>query len=181
MVFENPSDHSTSEQPRFTVTAYDSITNSILPCVNFNFVSNGSLPGFLLSPIRRISDAPVYYRNWSSANLDLSGYGGKTLAIDFASGDCDLGGHFGYGYIDVDCDEFKASVISCKGNPISTLTGPDGFTQYKWYDSTFSTLLGSNQVLTIATPTFFNKFKLITKPYPTFGCADTLTTIVRMI
>ncbi len=174
VVFQDPQ-HIASEQPRFTVSAVDSATNAPLSCVNFNFVATSSLPGFL-----RVGATDVYYKNWSSANLDLSGYGGKTIAVNFSTGDCDQGGHFGYGYVDVNCDEFKASVISCKGNPISTLIGPSGFTEYKWYDSTFSTLLGSNQVLNISTPTVFNKFKLITKPYPTFGCADTITTIVRI-
>ncbi len=174
VVFQDPQ-HIASEQPRFTVSAVDSATNAPLSCVNFNFVATSSLPGFV-----RVGATDVYYKNWSSANLDLSGYGGKTIAVNFSTGDCDQGGHFGYGYVDVNCDEFKASVISCKGNPISTLIGPSGFTEYKWYDSTFSTLLGSNQVLNISTPTVFNKFKLITKPYPTFGCADTITTIVRI-
>jgi len=134
----------------------------------------------VLTSIRRDLNDPVYRSNWSSANLDLSGYGRKILAIDFTSRDCAQGGHLGYNYIDVDCDEFKTSVISCKGNPISTLTAPNGFIECIWYDSAFSTLLVSNQILMIVTPNYFNKFKLITNPYPPFGCADTLTTLVRI-
>ncbi|MFZ4796197.1 MAG: T9SS type B sorting domain-containing protein [Bacteroidia bacterium] len=175
VVFQDPQ-HDSTEQPRFTVNAYDSATNALLPCVNFNFIATSALPGF--TRVAWTSD--VFYKTWSSANLDLSGYGGRTIAVDFASGDCSQTGHFGYGYVDVNCDQFKISTISCKGNPISTLTGPSGFTEYKWYDSTFSTLLGSSQVLNITTPTYFNKYKLITKPYPNFGCADTLTTIIRI-
>jgi gliding motility-associated-like protein len=174
VVFQNPG-HNDWDQPRFSVNAFDSATNTLLPCVNFNFVATSALPGFF-----RVGSSDVYYKSWSSANLDLSGYGGKTIAVDFASGDCTHTAHFGYGYVDVNCDQYKISTISCKGNPISTLIGPSGFTDYKWYDSSFTNLLGSSQILNISTPTIYNKFKLITKPYPTFGCADTLTTVIRI-
>jgi hypothetical protein len=174
VVFQNPG-HNDWDQPRFSVNAFDSATNTLLPCVNFNFVATSALPGFF-----RVGSSDVFYKSWSSANLDLSGYGGKTIAVDFASGDCTHTAHFGYGYVDVNCDQYKISTISCKGNPISTLIGPSGFTDYKWYDSSFTNLLGSSQILNISTPTIYNKFKLITKPYPTFGCADTLTTVIRI-
>lgn len=176
VVLENPN-HTPSQQPRFEVRAYDSITNAPVNCVQFNFVASSSLPGFML--YAKNGDT-VYYKSWSTAGLDLKGYSGRTIAIDFASGDCDLGGHFGYGYVDVNCGLFEIETISCKGLDSSTLVGPPGFMNYAWYDSSFANQIGSGQTIKVISPVTFNKYNLVTTPYTGFGCPDTLSTIIQV-
>lgn len=176
VVLENP-DHTPAEQPRFEVRAYDSITNLPVNCVQFSFVASSSLPGFTL--YAKNGDT-IYYKSWSTAGLDLKGYSGRTIAIDFASGDCQQGGHFGYGYVDVNCGLFQIETISCKGQDSSTLVGPPGFMNYAWYDSTFTTQIGSGQTLKVISPLTYQKYNLITTPYVGFGCPDTLSTVVQV-
>ncbi|MFI5221680.1 MAG: gliding motility-associated C-terminal domain-containing protein [Bacteroidia bacterium] len=174
VVLQNPS-HLPKDQPRFEVKVYDSLTNALDTCVNFTFVSSSALPGFKLSAV---SPGDVYYKSWSTASLNLSGKAGKTIAVDFAAGDCALGAHFGYGYIDLNCGLFQISGMLCKGTTSSILTAPPGFQYYQWYDSSFTTVLGYTQSITVSTPSTFNKYKVILSPYPGYGCPDTLTTTI---
>ena len=88
VVFQDPG-HWPSEQPRFEVKAYDSSTGAPLACNQFTYVAASNLPGFMLSSVGN----QVYYRPWSTGSLDLSGMAGKTVIVDFASGDCLLQAH----------------------------------------------------------------------------------------
>ncbi|MCF8254483.1 MAG: gliding motility-associated C-terminal domain-containing protein [Bacteroidia bacterium] len=171
VVLENPS-HTPADQPRFEIKAYDSITGVPISCAQFSFVASSVLPGFSLSTL----GSNVYYKPWSLASLNLSGFAGRTVAVDFASGDCDRGRHFGYGYVDVNCVLFEVSSVACKGTLTSTLTAPPGYQHYRWYDSTLTTLLDTNQVASVPTPATFNKYTVVLTAYPGFGCDDTLST-----
>jgi gliding motility-associated-like protein len=175
VVFQNPS-HNPSEQPRFEVKAYDSATNALLPCAQYTYVSSSSLPGFTLAS----GGGQVWYKSWTTASLDLSGLAGQTVAIDFASGDCDLGGHFGYGYVDMSCGLFAILNVNCNGSPTTTLNAPPGFQSYQWTDATYTTTLGTNQNVTINTPATGTQYHVILTPYFGFGCPDTLTTTVSI-
>lgn len=168
--------HTAIDQPRFEVKGYDSANNAPLPCVQFDFVASSSLPGFTTSTV----NAQVRFKSWSSATINLSGFAGRTIALDFASGDCDLGGHFGYGYIDLNCGLFQISSIVCKGTATSTLSAPPGFQTYTWYDSTLTTLVGTGMVITVPTPALTAKYYVVLSPYAGFGCKDTLTTRISV-
>ena len=170
-VLQDPS-HSAAQQPRFVVRAFDSATLSPVPCANYNYVATASMPGF-------ISVGSVRYLPWSTGALDLSGMGGTTVAIEFTTADCSLGGHYGYAYIDLQCGLFQIMTTSCDTLTPPTLSAPPGFQTYTWYDSsTFSTLYGSTQNITIATPPGPITLAVILTPYPGFGCTDTLYTRV---
>lgn len=170
VVLQDPQ-HAAADQPRFTVTAYDSATNDSVPCVNFNFVASSVLPGFITGTNQ------VVYKPWSSVSVNLSSMAGKTVALDFATGDCALGGHFGYAYIDLDCGAYSVQSLLCNsGSNTIKLIGPPGFQTYKWYDSTFSIYYGSGQNLVIAKPSVNTKFAVAVVPYPGYGCPDTLYT-----
>ncbi len=174
VVFQNPG-HQAADQPRFEVRAYDSATGLNVSCAQFTYVSASSLPGFQLSPY----GSQVYYKSWSTASLNLSGQGGKTIAVDFASGDCDLGGHFGYGYIDLTCSLFQIVSVNCNGSPITTLSAPPGFQYYYWYNASY-TFMGSGQTINIATPPATTQYHVVLTPYAGYGCPDTLTTTVSV-
>lgn len=175
VVFQDPS-HTTPQQPRFEVKAYDSATNAIVNCSQFTYVATSNLPGFTLSS----SGSNVWYRNWSTASIDLSGYAGRTVIVDFATGDCALGGHFGYGYVDLDCGLFKINTVACVNSPTTTLTAPPGFQSYVWTDSNLTTTIATGQTATIPTPSATTKYAVILTPYTGYGCPDTLFTTVTV-
>jgi gliding motility-associated-like protein len=174
VVFEDPG-HQVFEQPRFEVRAFDSATNTTLPCAHFVYVSSSTLPGFQLSS----QGTDVWYKTWTTATLDLSGWAGHTIAVDFMTGDCDLGAHFGYGYVDMSCGLFQVAGNSC-GSATTTFTAPPGFEFYTWMDSSFTTVLDTGQVATINTPPVTSTYHVILTPYSGFGCPDTLTTVLNI-
>lgn len=171
VVFEDPR-HDSTNQPSFMVNVFDSATGNPVPCNQFRFVASSSLPGFKKSTIGR----DVYYKDWSSSSIDLSGLGGRTVAIQFTNSDCGLGGHFGYSYIDVSCGLFQSTKIFCNGVSNITLTAPPGFQLYEWFDSSTQTIIGNGEKLTIPTPPVAKTFGVILHPYVGFGCPDTVYT-----
>ncbi len=175
VVFEDPG-HLAVEQPRFEVKAIDSLTGNIIPCSDFTYIATSSLPGFSLSNV----GSDVWYKSWTTASINLSGYAGRTVAVDFASGDCDLGAHFGYGYVDLNCGLFAVNSITCASTPTVTLSAPPGFQSYTWKDSTTWVTVGTGQNVTIATPATSRTYAVILTPYTGFGCPDTLYTHVTV-
>ncbi len=176
VVFQNPS-HQSFEQPRFTAKVYDGITGANIGCSSFEFVASGGLPGFQLSS----QGKDVYYKPWSPITINLSGYQGRTIRIEFTTNDCTKGGHFGYAYIDV--NENCASPISgnvfCQGDTAMTLTAPFGFSDYNWFPADFSKVLGTKNTLTLKPPPLpGTKIALEIIPYLGLGCLDTLYTSI---
>lgn len=171
VVFEKP-DHPPSIQPRFQVTVFDSATKTPLPCNDYVYIASGGLPGFKRSP----ADTNVYYKEWTTSTLDLSSYAGSTVGIDFKTGDCGLGAHFGYGYFDVKCGTYEVNKIYCSDQPTVTLTAPPGFKDYEWRDSSTFASIGVGEKLTIPTPGVTTSYAIVLTPYTGFGCPDTLYT-----
>jgi gliding motility-associated-like protein len=175
VVLENPlaavNLHKDYEQPRFKVTMYDPLSGDTISCANFTFVASGPLPGFDTSTLKKNTDAIIKYKNWSSVYVNLSRYAGRTLNLEFTTGDCTRGGHFGYAYVDVmECGIGATSLYKCSpGN--TTLTGPPGFQNYQWYDSSFTNMLGTTQVVSLnPNPAPGTKYWVIATPYSNTGC-----------
>jgi hypothetical protein len=168
IVMEDPG-HIPSQQPKFLVKSTDSLTGTPLACGNFTYVA-GSLPGFSLSS----QGTNVYYKAWATASLNLSGYAGKTVTVEFEAFDCALSGHWGYGYVDMTCGLFEIVVNKCSLGGNTTLSAPPGFQTYSWYDSTYTTLLASTDTFTFATPNVSKSYHVICSPYSGYGCPDTL-------
>ncbi len=168
VVLEDPG-HSVSVQPRFEVRAYDSFTTGALPCFQFAYVAAATIPGFYNSTI----DTTVRCRGWSTGSINLSGFSGKTVIIDFASGDCGLGAHFGYGYLDMSYGLFAIKTVACDSDSI-TLIGPTGFNVYKWFDSSTGVLVDTNRSTRVPKPTSPVTYMLVLEPYPGYGCPDTI-------
>ncbi|MES2809688.1 MAG: hypothetical protein V4619_13745, partial [Bacteroidota bacterium] len=104
VVFQNP-DHQDFQQPTFTARIYDVVDDKYVDCPYLKFAASSALPGFKLSPVKAAnvnqnSTGPtdVYYKDWSSATIDLSQHLGKLMRIEFITNDCTQGGHFGYAY-----------------------------------------------------------------------------------
>ena len=176
VVFENPAGHGPAEQPRFEVRGYDSTTGTPIPCATFTYVSAGQgNNGFSQSTV-----APnPYYKGWTTGSINLSGWAGSTLLLEFSSGDCALSGHFGYGYVDMTCGLFQISGGAC-GLSNTTLSAPYGFDTYTWWDDNYTTIVGTGQVVTIPTPPVTSDYHVVITPQPGFGCPDTMTTTINV-
>jgi gliding motility-associated-like protein len=188
VVFQNP-DHSDREQPRFTARVYDMTEERYVDCPYLEFAASSALPGFQLSLVKPTSgsatarEAAVFFKDWSSATIDLSSYLGRRMRIEFITNDCTKGGHFGYAYLDVD-ETSSATPISgntyCAGQAYVTLKGPDGFLGYQWY-SADNQLVGESQNLLLQPPPpDFTRYRLRVTPYPDLGCpSDFKTELIR--
>lgn len=133
VVLQDPG-HDDGEQPRFQsrVTLPD---GSIIPCTEY-FVSAGpNLTGYNYCNEFDIFGnlVQVAYSDWRVITLDLSGYIGQTVTLEFETGDCDLGAHYGYAYIDaISCGPIETEIYYCTSSDSVLVEAPDGFASYTW-------------------------------------------------
>jgi len=172
VVFQDPG-HNDTDQPRFAVNAWDSATGLAIECSQYLYVASSNLPGFRKSG----ADSGVLFRDWTTGTVNLSGYGGHSIVVDFTTGDCAWGGHFGYAYIDVSAGLFAISTVNCNSS-LAQLRGPYGFAKYLWYTSDFTSLVDTNEIATLPNPPDSATYAVILQPYPGYGCPDTLFTSI---
>lgn len=179
IVLEDPN-HLNEEQPRFIARIKDVETNEYIQCASFEYVATSGLPGF-----KQTNTSPaIIYKDWTPVTVNLSGYQGKKVILEFISTDCALGGHFGYAYIDVNnvCGDIIAGNTYCENATEINVVGPSGFQQYNWYNEDRSKKYGSGQSLTITpTPAEGSKLLLDLIPFKGFGCSTTVSTIVHAV
>ena len=178
VVLQNPN-HQDYQQPKFTSKIFDVTSGQYVQCGSFEFVASSNLPGFQLSKV----GTNIYYKPWSPITINLYGYAGKTIRIEFTNNDCTLGGHFGYAYLDVNenCSSPISGNTYCNGANSVTLTAPYGFKEYRWYTSDFSRMLGTENILKITPPPPPNStYVLEIVPFPGLGCLDTLSTTINL-
>lgn len=179
IVLEDPS-HSPAEQPRFIARVKDIEKNQYIPCASFEYISTSTLPGFKKSKLNNT----IIYKEWTPVTINLSGYAGKQLLIEFISADCTLGGHFGYAYIDVNnlCGNLIIGNTYCKNSEELNVSGPSGFQDYKWYNEDKTIHYGSGQSIVIKpTPPEGSKVILDLVPYTGFGCSSSITSTVHSV
>jgi gliding motility-associated-like protein len=179
VVFEDPG-HIEVAQPRFFVSAYDVLTGNLINCASYNYIADGAIPGFVHSTLSNT----VLYKDWTPASIDFSGLAGRNVRVEFKTADCTQTGHFGYGYVDVGtgCGGLIAAGAYCVSTNSATLNAPFGFASYKWYDDTYSTLIGTTRAVTISPPPPLNSiFHVDMVPYPGFGCRDTADAFLQVL
>jgi gliding motility-associated-like protein len=187
VVLQNPP-HKDFEQPRFTARVYNVTDDKYVSCPSFDFIAN-SLPDFKQAPqILTDSDgkvSPVYYKDWSTATLDLHQYLGKLMRIEFTTNDCVFARHFGYAYIDVDEGKSAQPIggnTYCPGQKSIMLKGPEGFAGYEWYNEDMSQKLSTGQNFELyPPPPNLTRYALKVTPYPGLGCEDVLYTMVTKV
>ncbi len=133
VVFQDPS-HALVDQPRFQSRVRLS-NGQIINCTDYQVTASSNLPGFRYCNELDINGNPVQvaYKDWSVVAIDLSGYVGQSVTLEFETGDCDLGAHFGYAYIDaVECGQIDTYVPYCEGDDSTTITASNGFSSYLW-------------------------------------------------
>lgn len=141
IVLENP-DHDAKEQPRFFLTIYDEDGVAVdVECAQVDFHAPTATER--LNPeLMKLWHQCVYYdggtnhevtwQDWRTIGVDLSGYKGQTLTVEFTTYDCDQSGHFGYAYLTLGCTHSDVDGLPW-GNGSSTqmFTAPEGFS-YAW-------------------------------------------------
>ena len=179
VVLEEPN-HSPNEQPRFVARVKDLEKNEYISCVSFEYISTSNLPGFQKCKPKE----SIIYKNWTPVTMNLSGYQGKKLLLEFISTDCTLGGHFGYAYVDVSnlCGDMVIGNNLCADADHLAVSGPSGFRTYNWYNEDRSVKYGSSQAIDIKpAPADGSIILLDLIPYAGFGCPSTITSVVRRV
>lgn len=123
VVLQDPS-HAPSEQPRFEIQVRDQFGN-VIPCTLYEVAAGNGIPGFQ-------SNGSIRWKDWTTVGLDLTAYIGTPVTIEARTGDCSLGGHYGYGYLVGDCHPLEIQVRYCVGDTSAVLTAPGGFASYLW-------------------------------------------------
>lgn len=183
VVLEDPG-HLPFQQPKFTAQIYNVTDDEYITCPYFNFAASSTLPGFKLSARKGFKDDEIFYKDWSTATINLSNYVGKKISIIFTTNDCVKVNHFGYAYLDI--VEGDGNPISgnsyCAGQRFTTLYAPTGFLKYEWYTADLKKQIGTGPALTISPPPPDNtEYALKIFPYPGLGCIDTVYTTVKKI
>lgn len=176
VVFQDPN-HEPFQQPRLEIVISNLTDNKVIDCSSFTFFATGTLlPGFFLSPNPR-GGTPVWCKDWSAVSVNLNGNAGKTIQLFFKTADCTFRRHFGYAYVDVNSEcssEFVGSAY-CRDDTAVNLTAPFGYSQYKWYNSSFTQQLGNTQSIRFQpVPPPGSTFAVTVVPFNGYGCPDTL-------
>lgn len=179
VVFEGPN-HLEFQQPRLEIEVTNVSDNQRIDCSSFTFFSYGSsLPGFQTSGIQLNNNTPILYKDWTPVTINLNNKAGKTIRIFFRTGDCTFVRHFGYAYVDVNtaCNGEFPGAAFCPNDAFVSIDAPFGFQSYRWFNSNFSTLLGTSTNLTLRpAPASGTLLAVEVTPYDGYGCKDTIYT-----
>ena len=175
LVFQDPG-HQLWQQPRLQIEITNVTDNTTIGCSSFAFIASAGLPGFFQSRFPN-GATPVWCKDWSANSIDLNGMAGKTIKLFFKNADCTFTAHFGYAYIDVstECSSSFVGATFCHDDTTVNVTAPYGYQGYKWFNSTFTQVLGTNQVLNFTPPPAPGTIVGVeVTPYSGYGCKDTL-------
>lgn len=182
----NPTGHNYYQQPFFKVAVLDGAGDTIPFCGEYTVVSGNGTHNFdsliyttyyPLHPINPVQFT-VFYKNWTKVNVPLKHYIGQCVTVVFEVGDCALGGHFGYAYVDASCSPLtilSSSYVFC-GQDSLTLTGPGGEEKYKWTGPTNGII--SNDTSQNVTIDSAGTYTVVTTPFTGATCNDTLTVTI---
>ena len=167
--------------PRFTIKTYDITDGVYISCSTYDFYVVAGQPEWKVSP----NDINTYYHDWATAAINLTGFAGKNIRLEFTTNDYAFVKEaipFCYAYIDVnqDCASPITGNAYCTGQNSVTLTAPPGFTSYVWLNpADLSKDIGFSSTLTISPPPpDQTQYALVTR---SAGCFDTLYTVVNKI
>jgi len=133
VVLQDPG-HNDGDQPRFQ-SRVRLANGTVIPCTEYVVTAGPNLPGYNYCMENDAFGNPVQvaYSDWRVISLDLSGYVGQSVTLEFETGDCDLGAHYGYAYIDaISCGPIETKVYYCQASDSTLIEGPEGFATYEW-------------------------------------------------
>lgn len=127
VILQDPN-HDISEQPRFEAKITDQ-NGTVIQAGYYFVIATANVPGF---QTLNSGSGTIIYKDWSLVAVDLTAYIGQTLNISFQTGDCGLGAHFGYAYIDAGCRKLEVKSDYCLGDTSTEMEAPEGFQYYLW-------------------------------------------------
>lgn len=176
VVFLNPlSGHTKQEEPRFTITFFDSKGDTIPDCANYDVYSGDATISGFQSYYEPGSSQPVVWRDWTTTGLDLQKYKGQDITLEFMSADCTHKGHYGYAYVAAQCQPMRIGVEYCTSDVYATLVAPDGFLTYKWFKD--GNNVGIQKTLSLLNPNEGDKYQC--ELTSETGCSVTLEAIIE--
>lgn len=175
VVFQDPN-HNEYQQPRLELEIMNVTDSKIIDCSSFTFIPFGSLlPGFFESPIR-VADTPIWCKDWTAVSINLNGHAGKRIRLFFKTADCTFRRHFGYAYIDVnsECSGEFVGAAYCPDDTAINVVAPYGYSDYTWFNNTFTQQIGKSQTLRFnPPPPAGTSIGVEVVPYYGYGCLDT--------
>ncbi len=130
LVLEDPS-HSEERQPRFTLRIR--ANNQNIECAEADFKAGINTNTDATWHLCDGASGPIHWKDWTDVSVNLRDYVGQELTIELTTYDCADGGHYGYAYFVLDCDDGGLSGLNCgEDNPTTTFVAPEGF-DYRWY------------------------------------------------
>ena len=133
VVFQDPG-HDDGEQPIFN-SRVRLMDGSIVECTEYSISAGPNLPDYSYCDEFDVLGNPIQvaYSDWRIIAIDLSAQVGQMVTMEFEVGDCDLGAHFGYAYIDaISCGPVESSLYYCQFDDMILVEGPEGFATYEW-------------------------------------------------
>ncbi len=177
VVLENPTAHSSTQQPRFSIQVYDQFGVAISgPCGTYSIHADTAQFDTTYHPFNIAGIFDGYYKKWTTVTIDLTSYISSTVTIEFVTQDCTLGGHFGYAYIDCSCSQLQATTAFCPNDTVLMLVAPPGFVSYQWRDSNGILIpgpTGTNDTLWIPNPTLGQIYTV--SMFSVSGCPTSLS------
>jgi len=164
VVMQDPG-HGVSEQPRFELQVVNPF-GQVIPCTYYQVAAGNGIPGFQ-------SYSGGVWRNWARVGVSLTSFIGQTVTIQAKTGDCSLGGHYGYGYLVADCAPLQIDIRYCQGDSNAVLVAPPGFSSYQWSNGV------SGNTVVIQNPQSGQSLNCVITSAS--GCTATLTAIVNPI
>lgn len=145
VVLQNPN-HNSTNQPHFTLEILDSLGSVVdTQCCYADFFAAGDL-GWNVTP-----GSNIIWKDWTNVGIDISAYHGQMIHVRFTTKDCADGGHFGYAYFTIACDNRRIALVNlCDSRDSVRLRAPEGFA-YRWErvgDTT--TISTSNEIMVAA-------------------------------
>ncbi len=175
VVFQDPN-HQEYQQPRLELEIRNVTDNKVIDCSSFTFIPYGTLlPGFFESP-NAGGDTPVWCKDWTAVSINLNGHAGKTIRLFFKTADCTFRRHFGYAYIDVnsECSGEFVGAAYCPDDTAINVVAPYGYSDYTWFNTSFTQQLGKSQTLRFSPPPpVGTSIAVKVVPYHGYGCLDT--------
>jgi len=168
--------HGPAEMPKFAIEIRDA-NGQTVNCGQYLVAAGQGVPGFLKYPNPINTWDTIEYKPWSGVNVDLSGYIGQMITVEFKTEDCTFSGHYGYAYIDLTCTGKLATIGAlCQGDSVFQLVAPSGFASYLWQPGGFS-----GQSLNVANATPGQIYTVELTPFGNPNCKSYLSDTVDIL
>jgi len=169
IVLQDPN-HTKLNQPRFTLEILDSTGKVIdTTCCFADFYAAGDL-GW-----NEVQGTEIIWKDWTIVGIDIAPYHGQNIKIKLTTYDCAEGGHFGYAYFIINCDNKRINLINrCDAQDSIYLQAPLGF-EYKWTKQGDPTILSTTNECLVPVDT--NNYECLTSFIGKPECNFTISSV----